>query len=224
MNKSVCYCLTRNIYRKAVPSIRSLNAHNKIDRTYLIIEDDEFPYPVGDNVCVINASGQKYFRPDGANYNTKWTYMALMRAALAKILLGEDRVLSLDVDTIIRGDISALWDYDLTGYYLAGVAEPYWTDELDRLYVNMGSVMFNLKAIRKDGIDDAMILALDTIPFNLCEQDCINQFCAGRILELPGDYNATRWTTPTDNVLIRHYAAEYGWFENEEVQRWLKES
>lgn len=224
MNKSVCYCLTRNIYERVLPSIHSLTANNKIDRIYLLIEDDEFPYPLPDNAHIINVINQPYFRPDGPNYAQKWTYMVLMRAALTKYLVREDRVLSLDVDTIIRGDISALWDYDLTGYYLAGVAEPYWTEKHGRLYVNMGSVMFNLKALRKDGIDDAMILALDTIPFNLCEQDCINRFCAGRILELPGDYNATRWTTPTDNVLIRHYAAEFGWFDTKEVQKWLKES
>ena len=216
----VCYCLTRNIYDRVMPSINSLVAYNKVDRIYLLTEDDVFPHPLPSCAKVINVRDQTIFPRSGPNYNTRWTYMVLMRAALTKYLTDEDRVLSLDIDTIFCGDVSALWDIDLTGYYLAGVAEPYWTKQLGRLYVNMGVVLFNLKKLREDGNDDEIIHALNTVQYNLNEQDAINQYCAGHILELPGDYNVTKFTTPFDKVLIRHYAAEYGWFESEDVNKW----
>lgn len=221
LRKSVCYCLTRNIYEKVLPSIHSLTAHTGIDRLYLVIEDDTFPYPLPDCAEIINVSGQTFFPPSGPNYNQRWTYMVLMRAALSKLLPAESQVLSLDVDTIIRGDISPLWDVDLDGYYLAGVCEPYWTSVYNRLYVNMGVVMFNLDKLRRDGKDDEIIRALNTERHNLNEQDVINERCAGNIIELPGRYNANPYTKHDDVVVIKHYAGTDGWFGNEEVQGWL---
>lgn len=221
MNKSVCYCLTRNIYHKVIPSIRSLVHFNDIDRIYLLIEDDAFPYELPDQAVTINVSNQPYFRHDGPNYNQRWTYMVLMRAALTKYLSGEERVLSLDVDTIVRGDISALWGCDLDGYYLAGVREPYWSSVYGRLYVNMGVVMFNLGRLCGDGMDDEIIRVLDTEQHNLNEQDVINKLCAGKILELPGRYNANPYTAYDTEVAIKHYAGTDNWFELEEAKRWM---
>ena len=41
--------------------------------------------------------------------NSSFTYLAMMRAALAKLFPDIDRILSLDVDTIIDQNISDLW-------------------------------------------------------------------------------------------------------------------
>lgn len=219
MNRAVCYTMSRALYRKVGPTIRSLLAHNRIDRLYLLIEDDEFPMRLPECAYIINTSGQPYFRPGGPNWRQPWTHMVLMRAALSKFLPDEERVLSLDVDTIIRGDIGALWDMDLTGKYLAGVREPLKSQIYGRLYVNYGVVMLNLEALR-DGMDDRIIEALNTRRYDFPEQDCVNELCAGRIMELPGMYNATPYTTPTDTVLIKHYAANPAWWNEEEVQAW----
>lgn len=47
--------------------------------------------------------------------------MVLLRAAYANIFWQYDRILSLDVDTIVVDDISGLWDIDLEDNYLAAV-------------------------------------------------------------------------------------------------------
>ena len=223
MNKSFAYCLTRNIYHKVIPSIRSLTHFNDVDRIYLLIEDDTFPYELPEQAVTINVSDQPYFRHDGPNYNQRWTYMVLMRAALTKYLTDEERVLSLDVDTIIRGDIGALWDIDLTSWYLAGVREPYWSSVYKRLYVNMGVVMFNLDQLRRDGMDDRIIDVLNTEQHNLNEQDVINKLCARRMLEVAGRYNANPYTAHDSIVLIKHYAGTDNWYEMKEAQEWLKQ-
>ena len=140
MKKAAAYCMTRNLYEMTVPSIKSLLINSDVDVVYLIIEDDEFPVQLP-RTKVINVSGQKYFTPGGINWNSPWTYMALMRAALPK-LLRESQVLSLDCDTIIDGDISPLWEIPLKDYYLAAGMEPHKSD--GRIYVNVGVAMYNL--------------------------------------------------------------------------------
>ena len=218
--RAVCWMATRNLYYRLLPGVTSLLTSNTVDAAYLIIEDDDFPYTLPDVVRAVNVSKQAYFPIHGPNYHTKWTYMVMMRAALTKVLPDEDEVLCLDVDTIVRGNIGKLFDTDLSGYYLAGVREPEWSRIYNRLYVNMGVALFNLKKLREDGMDDRLIRALNTERFEFVEQDCINRECAGHILELPGEYNATRFTTKSGNPLIKHFAAIPNWHEEPEVMKW----
>lgn len=70
--------------------------------------------------------------------------MVLIRAALPKIFPDLDRILTLDVDTLVRDNISHLWDMDLDDYYLAATREEDLSKEEHRDYINMGVAMFNL--------------------------------------------------------------------------------
>ena len=219
--RSVCYCMSRALYHKAAPSINSLLAHTRIDRMYLVIEDNEFPMRLPDFAQLINVDGQGYFTPGGPNWNQRWTHMVLMRAALSQILPNEDVVLSLDCDTIIRGDIGPLWDIDMTDWYLAGVKEPLKTAQYKRTYINFGVALMNLKRLRETRKDFEIIQALNQRHYEFPEQDCVSELCEGGILTIPGMYNATPYTEPTDRVLIRHYAANPGWYSEDEVRRWI---
>ena len=89
----VCYAATRNIYHKIIPSVRSLLDHN-VAEIVVLAEDDELPLPCE----VINVSGQTVFNE--TNTRTNFTYMSLMRLLLAD-LIPDERVLYLDVDTIV---------------------------------------------------------------------------------------------------------------------------
>ena len=206
MKKAAAYCMTRNLYEVSVPSIKSLLINGGVDIVYLIIEDDEFPVKLP-RTKVINMKDQKFFTPGGMNIHSRWTYMAMMRAALAKILK-ESQVLSLDVDTIIDGDISELWELPLKDYYLAAGIEPH--KSKDAPYFNAGVTMFNLSKLRKDGVADKMIEALNTKPYGFIDQDCMNELCAGKILEFDPKYNCHQWAKHTvEDPVIIHYAG-YG--------------
>ena len=206
--KAAVYAGTRNIYYDMIPGVKSLLAFSNVDKVYLLIEDDEFPFTIPDRVECINVSDQPYFRHDGPNFKNGWTYMVLMRAALHRVFPELDRVLSLDVDTIVTKDISELWDLDLSQHYLAGVREPHKSNR--SLYINAGVMMLNLKRLR-DGKGDEIIEALNTRHFPYNEQDCINELCAGEILEIPGDYNSSNWTARGKTQKIIHYAANPYW-------------
>lgn len=196
--------MTRNLYRLAVPSIKSLLKNSDVDTIYLLIEDDVFPFDLP-KIKVINVSDQKYILQSSPNYyGTRWTYMVMMRACLCKYIEAE-RCLSLDVDTIVDGNISCLWDLPIDDYYLAGGREPEKSHE--DIYVNMGVVMFNLGKLRRDGKADEIIEALNTKSFRFAEQDAFNKFCRGKIYEFPPEYNVHYWAVKTDKKPIVHHFA-----------------
>lgn len=205
-NKKVAvYTGTRNLYPEMVPAVKSLLIHSDVDEIWLFIEDDEFPYELPKYVKIKNVSSQKYFKPDGPNMKSKFTYMAMMRAVLYKEFPKLDRILALDVDTLANDDISSLWDVDLGDeYYLAAVREPArsWRDDI---YVNIGVALYNLEKLR-DGMGDEVVKALNEGNYTYLEQDVFNQKCKGKILEIGSEYNATNYTQPTNHPKIVHYA------------------
>ena len=212
--KVAVFCGTRNVYKEMETAAKSLMCHTKMDRIYFFIEDDEFPEPLPENCICRNVSGQKWFDPKGKNYKSTWTYMCLMRAAFAKLMPDEHKVLSLDIDVIVNEDVSELWDYDLDGYYFAGVPETDMTDKQKTTYCNFGVIMMNLDLIRESGMDDRIIESLNRDKWRCPEQDAFNHFCAGKIFELPSMYNATRTSAITerpDVEKISHYAGIRYW-------------
>lgn len=210
--KAAVYLGTRNLYPDMVTAAKSLIHNSDVEKVYFLIEDDEFPYEIPPQIETINVSDQPYFRKDGVNYNNPWTYMVLLKAALHRMFPDLDRILCLDVDTIVVSDISDLWDVDLNRYYVAGVKEP--AKSKESLYINAGVMMLNLNNLRILGKGDELIAALNRRKYFFCEQDCIAQRCADGILEIDGDYNACNVTEHSDNPKIVHYAAVRNWQKN----------
>ena len=225
MSKTVCYMATRrrDWYIKVQPSINSLLANSpKIDRVVILCEDDVFPYPLPDKVETINVSGQTFFPPDGPNYRNGWSYMVLLRAALAKIFPEEEKILCLDADTIIYRELSGLWDLDMDDYYVAGVLEPGKTETYGRNYINCGVTFWNLDAMREYGAADRYINAINTQHYTFCEQDSLSELFADKILPLDGSWNKCPYTQePKEFVRIVHFAATPDWYENNQfVKEW----
>jgi len=212
MQKVAVYTLTRNIYRNVIPSLKSLLRNGNVDRVYLVTEENDYDvgFDLPDKVITMPVSRYGYFYKDGPNYSCKWTYMALMKVTMPYLFPHSSRILTLDVDTIVLGDLSPLWELDLTGFYLAGAMEPYWTMQHKALYVNAGVVMWNLKQLR-DGMCNELIRSLNTERWELAEQACVNSLCRGKILQIGPEWNSGDWTKnlPMDEVKVRHYMA-YG--------------
>ena len=208
--KAAVYAGTRNVYQDMIPSMKSLLIHSDVEKIYFLIEDDEFPYELPPEVECINVSNQEWFLPNGPNYNSTWSYMVLLRAAYAKIFSNLDIILSLDNDTIINDNISELWDIDITNYYIAGVLEP--KKSIYDVYVNNGVLLYNLKKIREDKIDDKIIENLNTYYYYFAEQDCFNEVFSGKILTIPSDYNVNKFVKQQYSSLkIIHFAAIKNW-------------
>jgi len=222
MEKAVAYSATRNVYSKLVPALNSVLCNGGVDKAYVLAEDDDINLNLPDSVKVINVSGQTWFREDGPNYHSSWTYMALMQIALAKVLPKLDKVLSLDIDTIVKKDISDLWNLPMDDYYYAGVPEPALCKD-GRVYINSGVVLWNLKKVRHDHKDDEIIEKLNTQKYDWIHQECMNELCQGHILTIPSEYNVNMYTNMFGPVRIRHFADEgWGWFDNDPLVQMYK--
>ena len=127
---------------------------------------------------------------------TKETYFRYM---IAEVLPNIDCVLYLDGDTIVNGDISELFDTDLTNYYCAGVNDIYIesvgykkTLGIDGLYINAGVILFNLDEMRKTDIAEKLFKLTAENNFKYQDQDAINVVFKGKIKELDCVYNFKR--------------------------------
>ena len=219
--KCAAYCLTRNIYHKVIPSLKSLLMHSDVDKVYLVIEDDDIGFSLPDKVQCVNAVNQPYFARNGPNYNCGWTYMVMMRVVMCKLFPDLHRILTLDADTIIREDISTLWELPIDDKYLAAAKEPERSRTERADYHNMGVALWNLDKMRNE-IVDRIIYALNTKRYPFVEQDCVNELCRGAIYSMPPEYNANRYTSMDKGIRIRHYAAEGNWFARPEVQYYFR--
>lgn len=219
--KAAVYAGTRNLYEPMRVAVKSLIANSDVDKVYLLTEDDYFPYKLPDFCENINVSSQRFFIPESPNWNNRCTYMVLIRIALPFILLGVDKVLSLDVDTIVRRDISSIWDINLDSKYLAGVPETKKSNGVFT-YINNGVALYNLKLLRESGKAQEMINELNTVRYPDTEQDVINLFCQGKIVTLPACYNANDWTDADKNVHIIHYAGRKSWSTYPEYREYEK--
>lgn len=217
--RTAVYAGTRNLYSDMIPAAKSLLINSNVEKIYFLIEDDKFPEPLPDCFECINAQRQVIFKPDGPNFRKKWTYMVLMRAGLTKLLPDCDKVLSLDVDTIVDRDISELWDKNIDYHLYAAVPETKKSVN-GRPYGNMGVVIFNLKKLRSENADERIIRELNSRAYPFAEQDCINALYYRSMCRLSSEYNANAYTEPCENPKIIHYANVKNWNELPLVQKY----
>ena len=210
MKKIACYFMTRNLYQYAKPAIRSIIKNGGIDEVYVFAENGDLGYPVPKRVHVVDVSGQEWFDKHGPNYKCQWTHMVMMKAVACYLLPKEKRALTLDVDTIVTGDLSDLWNMDMDNYCVAGCREPYKTGATMREYVNAGVLFWNLDRMR-EGYADKLINAMNTKYYMYVEQDAISEQLEGQILRIDGGYNTCSGGEPTHTgERIKHFAAR-GW-------------
>ena len=217
----VLYAATRNLYPYLQGAIRSLLDHNEVTKLYIFAEDDELPYEIPCDHKIINVSGQKYFKPDGPNMNSIFTYMAMMRIC-APELIRANKVIWLDVDTIVCDSLEPLWDIDMTGKWIAWCPErfnnyrPY-----GPMYYNIGVCVMNLAQMRKDNVTKIAVDLLNTEKFWCTDQCVMNRITPNdKMVEIDIRYNESFCCGYTDNPAIVHYAGVRRWYEGNNVYRW----
>lgn len=224
-DKIVAYFSTRRLYNVLPAAYNSLLAYTPDAHVYCFIEDDTLPFPVPDQVTCVNVTGQTFFPPDSPCYRTKYTYMILLKAAMTKIFPDADKLLILDVDTIVCDDVSPLWQWDLSHAYYAAVTEPEGSRIRGVPYANFGIVLLNLAKLRTTGKDNEIIDLLNSRYFEYPEQDAFNRVCGNRFDPLPPEYNVT---VPGFNItghatrhVVRHFAGFHRWDDMPIVQYWM---
>ena len=159
-------------------------------------------------------------------YLTTATYYRLMLPSLLPHL---DKVLYLDVDIIVRKDLSELFNYNIDNFYLSGVLayngnsklnrfkwrlnniktdfymQKYGGDIYKKSYINAGVMVVNLNKMRKDNIEPKLLDCAKSYNFLTHDQCALNMVCYGKILNIPPIYNTTSVDNDNSNQVIVHY-------------------
>lgn len=207
MEKIVVISGNHVVYEDMVMTAKSVLDNSTAEKIFLLAEDDSIPgETLPGCIEVVNVSGQRYFKPDGPNMESKFTYFAMMRAALALMpeLKSYDVVLSLDCDTIALKNIDGIWNLPIDNCYFAASKEMHRTHN-GLLYCNTGVALYNLKKLR-DGKAQEVVDVLNARRYTWVEQDVFNYLCQGRIYDMPSEYNVNDWTRPCYECYIRHFA------------------
>ena len=218
---NIVYAMTKNVYEWILPSMKSLAEHNPEANVFILAEDDELPFTLPMPAKVINVSEQEYFPSSGVNYNNSFTYINLLKVRYPSIL-PVDKVIHLDIDTIICDNLDDMFNVDLSGKWFAAVPEyigaykPF-GDE----YYNMGVAVINLEQMRSDNIEYIMQDYLNTVKQPWADQDAWNKFGLrdSKIAILDTRYNESQMTGYSDNPAIVHYCGYRGWWVRQDMFR-----
>lgn len=153
---------------------------------------------------------------------SKWvTKEAWFRVKLPDVCPDLDRILYLDCDTLVAGDLNELWETDLEGKFL-GAVEDVWDVQkhIQRLdlkqptYFNSGVILFNCKYCRENNFFELIkTYATSTDKkIEFCDQDVLNVVTDGQKVLLNPKYNYL-------NTWWRNFYCEYeGETEKEYLQ------
>ena len=219
---NIVYAMTRNVYEWAVPSITSLAKHNPKAKVFMLCEDDVFPYDVPIEIQAINISQQTYF-PEIASHRAEafGGFINHLKLWYSKFL-PVDKVIHLDIDTIVCDKLDGFWKTDVKGKWFAAVPEcQTWYAPFGDRYYNMGVALFNLAQLRKDKPQQAMTDYLLKTRQPFADQNAWNKFgCEqDKIVKLDLRYNEGRVTGMTSDPAIIHYCSIPDWWTNDRMER-----
>ncbi len=174
----------------------------------------------------LNSNSDEYFRSFGyynaENYITISTYN---RFLIPKLKPELNKILYLDVDIVVFGDIAELYNQDLEGYALGAVwdkSRKYYnldTKELmelseDYRYFNAGVLLIDIQKWNKDNIADKLFEIADRYGEKVLHADetLLNKYFDGQYKILDLKYNYLEYdliSHPQEQVIIRHFATKF---------------
>ncbi len=133
-----------------------------------------------------------------------------------------DRIIYLDCDIVVLGDISKLFFIDMENKNIAGVVEQFilhsdvfslYTKEAvgvdAKEYINSGIMLMDLNKLREQKVEQSFVNLINSYNFDVIDPDqaYINYLCKGKIKYLSFDWNRTPIEcVECKNPNIVHYA------------------
>lgn len=153
------------------------------------------------------------------------------RLAIPIVLQCYNKLIYLDCDTVVNGDITELYSTNVNDVYLSGVIAPAFVNKkhvvrlgIDtRNYINAGVLVINNRLLIKDKVHKRFIEAIDK-KYDCMDQDILNVVCFGKIRNIHiknnlmtkyfSNYNryTDQWNITTDdfkNAIIKPYIIHY---------------
>lgn len=165
------------------------------------------------------------------------------RFLLPELLADLGRILYLDVDILVHGNLMELFHTDLEGYALGAVVEAdifkYYQWYLDSLgfspndaYFSSGVLLMDLDKMRQNGTTNQLIaMALEKAQdYNFPDQDILNLYYKGNFKQLSPAYNYTdvrkqNRELATDEIIIEHFNGDIkAWHAITKIPDYLQDS
>ena len=241
---TVSYSVTEDFLDKLEVALYSLLRHNKVKNLYLFTDNGKESESVNrlakifgvHHVFWLNLTEalNEFLDPNYPNGSPTCS-----RATLGRLFLGaktrEEKILYLDCDTVVKGDLSELWETDVTGYALAGVFDQgaiYWQGDYTKTlvyggipkYLNAGVLLMNLKYMRENGTLDTAISELNQCYYQLADQDVLNIAAIGRTKTLDNKWNSCVACGYSENPVIDHFVSHARFREDSMCKSWISGS
>ena len=126
------------------------------------------------------------------------TVQAWFRIKLRDLCQDLDKILYLDCDTLILGDLSELFNTDLEERFLAGVKDVWGVDKYCKrlsmesgVYVNSGMLLLNAKYCRQENFFEKIVDFANNNAkiIEFCDQDSINKIADNKKVVLHPKFN-----------------------------------
>lgn len=181
------------------PGVRVHAITEADDRTVALIREIADAHEA--DVRIISRAPEATHVVDAASDYGTYSTATYRRLFLPDLLPDLDRILFIDADTIVRGDLRALWEEDLAGALVAAVPDP-WASGLDSFrarypqgYFNAGMLLIDLAAWRAEGVTARCLQlvreAVETGASEFHDQTPLNDAMVGRWRRVSHRWNFT---------------------------------
>lgn len=209
----ICFALDEGYIMPTTVAVKSMLARfnsNKLAHVFFLVPDSFNEKKAAKlNEIVSNAKNvfkYDYIKVSDQRFNDKCTIRHITYPTYYRLIMADripyDKCIYLDGDIIVLQDVSQMMSIEMDDNYIAGVPTPYFQlrkrdkkEAMKRLgidsfnlYVNAGVLIFNLRSIRDDKMEEKFIRLLDK-NFPVQDQDIINSACYPNICLLPGKFN-----------------------------------
>lgn len=239
----VALAFDANIAAYVPAVVRSIEANRSRAVRYIMMVrglPDHFVPPIEE--AARGASSIDWFRMDHFLQGERLTLIphttisTMDRLYLPELLTGLDKVIYLDIDLIVQGDVAQLYDVDVSRAGVAGRSSinPFWRTQLNVIEsiskrlpgdkaallrrrasvstdlaarcFNAGVLVASLDRMRRDNFTEQA--AKLAVDFQMNDQDILNFYSAGRYTELGPEWNAFPYQerVDADALKIIHWA------------------
>ncbi len=170
--------------------LKPINPHSKI---ILLKLNEEF------NNWILSSS----------NKNNSYTPFAFLRLFADKVESLPEKIIYLDTDIMINGNIKDLFDVDIENYELGVVKDRYGHIFIRPKYFNSGMLLMNMKKIKENNLLEKVRNMCYKKKMAFPDQTALNKYCKNKIY-LPRKFNEQGKIR--NNTIVHHFSKKIKWF------------